>query len=324
MAHGYPLHPVSKVLPRRLFLIYGLESSGTTFTAKTIALALGIEPAKARSDFLETEDKRDHVQHISLPWGAIMPGQWGYSTRYSEPLPMLPVFYPKPCQMNPIYALKNGKPQGPQLRGPPKMCQDFMDDQVLTRPLRFFVNMTTHITWYRERGVLVYPIMVVRDPGLHMKGITDRRTGHATNDPAAYGQYEMGRAIMVETIEKGLNPIIISYETMLTLQRPYLCQLYETLGIETNFLPTFKNGNTKYLKQGTGVQGGFDHVEMTLMKEDGSQLLDIPPGLRQNVGRPSTRGVTLRASGLHPRAALPPPGRVAVPPVARIAQQNSP
>ena len=313
MTHGYPLHPVSEVLPRRLFLIYGLESSGTTFTAKAIAVALGIEPAKTRNDFLETEDNHDHVQHISLPWGAIKPGEWGFSTRYSEPLPMLPVFYPKPCQMNPVFAVKNGKPQGPQLRPPPKVCQDFMDDQVLTRPHRFFINMTTHITWYRERGVLVYPIMVVRDPALHMKGITDQRLGHTPNDAAAYVQYKTGRAIMVETIEKGLNPIIISYETMLTLQRPYLCQLYETLGIETDFLPTFKNGNTKYLKQGTGVEGGFDDVEMALMKEDGSQPRDIPPGLRPRVGRPIPMGVTLRASDLHPRKALSPPVRVAVP-----------
>jgi hypothetical protein len=171
--------------------------------------------------------------------------------------------------MNPVDYLEKNE-QGPTFKSPPKVCQDFMEDQVLTRPHRFFVNMTTHITWYRERGILVYPIMVVRDPALHLKGVTDRRKGHTPNDQAAYGQYETGRAIMVETIEKGLNPIIISYETLLTLQRPYICQLYETLGIETNFLPTFKNGNTKYLEHWNGVKWSFDSVELSLMREDDS------------------------------------------------------
>lgn len=272
MTHGYPLHPVSEVLPRRVFVVYGLESSGTTFTAKTIALALGIEHQNIQGDFVETEDTRDHVQHISLPFGHIKEGYWGYTTRFSEPLPMIPVLYPKPCQMDPVYYLEEKEQGGPTLQSPPKVCQDFMEDQVLTRPHRFFVNMTTHITWYRERGILVYPIMVVRDPALHMAGITDRRKGHTPDDAAAYSQYETGRAIMVETIEKGLNPIIVSYETMLTLQRPYICQLYETLGIETNFLPIFKNGNTKYLEQWNGVKWSLDPVELSLMRED-----DSPP-----------------------------------------------
>jgi len=67
MTHGYPLYPVSDVLPRRVFVVYGLESSGTTFTAKTIALALGIEHENVQGDFVEMEEKRDHVQHISCP-----------------------------------------------------------------------------------------------------------------------------------------------------------------------------------------------------------------------------------------------------------------
>ena len=271
ISHGYPLHPVSEVLPKRVFVVYGLESSGTTFTAKTIALALGLDNENIQGDFVEMNGNRDHVQHISLPFGDIREWDWGYNTRFSEPLPMIPVIYPKPCQMNPIQNLAT-RGQGPTLQSPPQVCRDFMDAQVLTRPHRFFVNMTTHITWYRERGIMVYPIMMVRDPGLHMMGITDTRKGHTQNDPAAYGQYEMGRAIMVETIEKGLNPIILSYETMLTLQRPYICQLYETLGIETSFIPTFKNGNTKYLEQWNGMKWSFDPVEFSLMRED-----DSPP-----------------------------------------------
>jgi len=306
--NGYPLQPVSKILPRRLFLIYGLESSGTTFVAKTIGTALGIPSTKTRSDFTETRDNSDHVQHISLPWGGIKPDEYGFYTQFSVPLPTIPVFYPKPCQMNPITGSTNGFPNPPQLRPPPtKECREIMDDQVMTRPHRFFVNMTTHITWYRERGVLVYPIMVIRDPGLHFHGIADWKTGHNRHEASAYLQYEMGRAIMTETMEKGLNPIIISYETMLTLQRPYLCQLYDTLGIDSDFLPTFKNGNTKYLQQDGLYEDwkeGFDLVELELMKEDNSQPEDSAPQKhrrhhrmqRKNKGNTTTTTTTTTTS----------------------------
>jgi hypothetical protein len=292
----YPLQPVSNMLPQRLFLIYGLESSGTTFTARTIATALGI-PKQRKGDFVESDDGSVHVQHISLPWGGIKRGEWGFRTQYSEPLPMIPVFYPKPCQMDPP---THARDKPPSLQPPPDVCREFMEEQVMTRPHRFFVNMTTHITWYRERGVLVYPIIVVRDPLLHFKGVTDRRLGHTPNDQAAYAQYEMGRAIIVETINKGLNPIIISYETMLTLQKPYLRQLYHTLGIESDFIPTFKNGNTKYLSQGSG----FEFVEVQLMKEDGSQPRDVPPGIRAKRGRPGPLGATVRAGDIDFRSRI--------------------
>jgi hypothetical protein len=210
---------------------------------------------------LETKDYQDHVHHISLPWGIVQKGKWGHTTQYSVPLPMVPVFYPKVCQ---VKAAVGTAP--PSLQPPPKkFCNEIMGEQVMTRPHRFFVNMTTNIQWYRERGVRVYPIMVVRDPMMHFQGIVKRSGGHCPNATAAYQQFEQGRAIMVETVEKGLKPIIISYETMLTLQKPYLQDLYDQLGIQTTFFPSFRNGNTKYLSP-----NGKPHpyVELELMKED--------------------------------------------------------
>lgn len=298
--NGYPLEPVSDVLPRRLFVIYGLESSGTTFTARTIATALGISKEKNKGDFVLTDDGKDHVQHISLPWGLVSSKEWGFQTKYSKPLPMIPVFYPKPCQMNPP---KDNRQDPPKLTKPPEQCRDFMEEEVLTRPYRFFVNMTTHIQWYRERGVLVYPIMVVRDPLLHFVGVTNPK-GHAPNDRAAYGQFEMGRAIMIETMEKGLNPVMVSYETMLTLQEPYLRQLYDKVGIESDYIPKFKNGNTKYLRKARFpgqppllLRQSFRGVELELMAEDNS-LPDefVPSRIRTNPnGQPKNMGMINRA-----------------------------
>lgn len=103
MAHGYPMEPVSTTLPQRLFVIYGLESSGTTFMAKTIAKAVGIEADWSHGiERMTTDDLRTQVHHISLPLGAVHSNHWGFDRRFSEPLPIVPVYYPAKCDMKPI------------------------------------------------------------------------------------------------------------------------------------------------------------------------------------------------------------------------------
>ncbi len=288
MEHNYPLKPISKVLPHRLYIIYGLESSGTTFMSKTIASALGIQE-NPRNDIFETKDHQTHVHHISLPWGLVPRGHWGFQERFIEPLPTVPVFYPNICRVG---SVGRGPPQ---LQLPPEECRDIMRDPVLTQPYRYFVNMTANILWYRERGVRVYPIMVVRDPLLHFRGIIKQ---HCSNVTAAYQQYEQGREIMMETIEKGLKPIILSYETMLTLQKSYLRRLYHQLGIQSDYMPGFRNGNTKYVSPNDKPR---PHVETQLMGEDApppprkvfrTDPLRPPASLWD---RPYPRGTTNRA-----------------------------
>ena len=266
------------------------------------------------SDFLETDNQFDHVQRISLPWGVMSDEdeEEGYDNNNpsaSEPmmaaLPMIPVVYPKRCQLNPpIQERKQSSSHAAVLvqppQPPPHECHAFMEDQILPHPknTRFFVNISTHITWYRERGVLVYPIMVVRDPLLHFIGLLNKSTpGRApkgtTTDTTpteqevdrmahrSYNEYKVGQAIMVETIAKGLNPIVVSYETLMTLRINYLCHLYWLLGIDSDYLPSFKNGNTKYLQKQqqepamsgsdeatNGMDSRFEMVESELIKED--------------------------------------------------------
>ena len=97
----------------------------------------------------------------------------------------------------------------------------------------------------------------------------------------SYNEYKVGQAIMVETIAKGLNPIVVSYETLMTLRINYLCHLYWLLGIDSDYLPSFKNGNTKYLQKQqqepamsgsdeatNGMDSRFEMVESELIKED--------------------------------------------------------
>jgi len=42
------------------------------------------------------------------------------------------------------------------------------------------------------------------------------------------------------------NVLLVSYETLMTLQGSYTKQIYEALGIESDHIPMFRDGNSKY------------------------------------------------------------------------------
>ena len=49
---------------------------------------------------------------------------------------------------------------------------------------------------------------------------------------------------------KGNHVVLASYESMMKLGDVlYLKMLYEALEMNTSYVPTVKNGNTKYIKQ---------------------------------------------------------------------------
>lgn len=297
----------STVLPKILYTIYGLESSGTTYFAQTIAMALNITgdddedgttitsnstPPTFSESALQTRDKTIHIQHLSLPTGG-MEGRppditYLYDKRFTHPLPTVNVIYPLGCNPKSPFA---GPPRDDW--PVPEKCQPLMGDDdtsnnndgnndtimtMTTFPHRVFVNITSHVRWYRQRGVIVYPIMVVRDPSFHFEGILRY---HAPNSDAAFVQYHMGREIMLESLQKptrttatrqkneklhnndndntnpyhdtddgdmddAVYPIIVSYETLMTLREPYLFELYHELNIHSKFIPKFHNGNLKY------------------------------------------------------------------------------
>jgi hypothetical protein len=228
-----------QMLPKKLFVIYGLESSGTTFIAKTVATALNIR-GSLNPDTVESRDRAIHIQHLSLPLGGVGKLNWGFETRFTEPLTVVPVYFPTGCREPPF----NNKTPGFTPVQP--RCREIFGDQVMTTPHRYFVNITSHVLWYRERGVEVHPIMVVRDPSLHFEGILIP-SGHCPNTTTAFQQYEMGREIMTHSIP-AVNPTIVSYETLMTLKEDYLRKIYKKLNIETAYMPIFKNGNLKHIK----------------------------------------------------------------------------
>ena len=265
----------NRMLPKKLFVIYGLESSGTTFMARTIGIAVGVPP-KPNSDASESADNTIHIQHLSLPLGLMDSKDWEYKNRFTKPLQTVPVYYPTHCRLPAA------------LYAPPQMvhvmseeCAEFMGDKVMQTPTRYFVNITSHIQWYRRLGVEVYPVMVVRDPSFHFKGVLKL---HIQRPNVAYHQYLVGREIMLESLQE--KPLLVSYETLLTLQKEYLETIYEQLNITSDYVPNFKNGNLKYAPAGNDdtlkyIQSKMKNEEKVYYKrKSGGQMFNVVERLK--------------------------------------------
>lgn len=145
-------------------------------------------------------------------------------------------------------------------------------------PSRFFVNITSHLQWYLSRGVDITVILAVRDKSISHAG---KIKTHCNNEVVALMEEEKARAIMAEALERygerniargGIRNddnirlknveieskesrarvITVSYEGLMALEQSYLYDVYNQLGIESNYVPDFKNGNAKYVTSSSG------------------------------------------------------------------------
>ena len=65
----------SEILPNRLISVFGLESSGTTFVATTLARAMGKTDPGSVVLRWSSNDLQTQVHHISEPWGFFRQGE---------------------------------------------------------------------------------------------------------------------------------------------------------------------------------------------------------------------------------------------------------
>lgn len=251
-----------QLFPARLIVVFGLESSGTTFVQDVIAKAAG---ATKKSDVeILSPDRSLRVQHFSLPTGWFPSTAPRFKQRF-EALPIVPMFVPLPCRLGP----------GLQSRPSPSQCRFLFGPAKVPSESRYFINVTSHVNFYRKRGVDVKTVIVVRDPALHFRGI---HKSHCGNETAAYEQYKTGRAILEYAMDH-LVPnsfMIFSYETLMTLRGTYMKELYKFLNIKSSYSPNIKNGNIPYIPKGTV------HESITTKLQDDKEVakpLDFPPNL---------------------------------------------
>ena len=215
-------------LPETVISVFGLESSGTTFVYESLGSALKLE-RKAGDSELTNLDGSIRLQHLSLPTGYFYREEdRGYA---NLPLEIVPYFIPNQCFAS-----------SPQINSSSVDCSIF-GRHLKARPSRVFVNITSHIAWYRSQGVDAKAVVVVRDTALHFHGILKV---HCPNETAAYEQFKTGKRLLQEAT-RTVDPVLVSYETLLTLRGAYWRQVMQELNITSDFIPKFRNGNVKYV-----------------------------------------------------------------------------
>lgn len=256
--HTNSTTPISKSLPKRLLTVFGLESSGTTFVTSLLEKSTGVEQRKIDKGRLDRGSKipwRDYeLQHMSLPSGL-----WCEAGGIHE---VVPALYPSVCiRMHPGTAVAKTPEAMERFRQAlSRDCRatGFVNDgKDYIYPKRFFVNITSHIQWYRDHGVEASAVLVVRDKSI---GAMARSFVHCALPQEREEEEALGMKIMREAmqvfqgnLEDNSAPalVLLSYETLLNVGLPYLNQVLHQLHLpplRTADVPNLKDGNKRYIQ----------------------------------------------------------------------------
>ena len=112
---------------------------------------------------------------------------------------------------------------------------------------RRFYDPVPFITGLKEAGYEVYVVLTVRDYTI----AAHSKYREHTQQHLETARNEMDRAIalMNSAIEAHAQTFVCSYEACMTLGAPYFKHLYRFLGVESDHLPTLRDGNRKYIKE---------------------------------------------------------------------------
>lgn len=144
-----------ETLPKRLITVFGLESSGTTLLAETLAKAVSAEEHKLIGGLsYRTRDSHVEIQHVSLPSGYFH----GLKNQTVVDIDFLP---PPRCMTWPHYSNPVLQSSFDNLKAHPKCLKETGLQERVKLPLRFMVNITSHVLWYQKRGVVVTAVIMV-------------------------------------------------------------------------------------------------------------------------------------------------------------------
>ncbi len=274
-------HPI---LPKKLITVVGPESSGSTFLTATLASAVGADPGQVNKKARSKDGKTD-VQHLSLPWGWFCEDNSSdeFSVHVVDAMVPRDCFrYEFAPSLDPSIAQAGGIMSQKQVEVPRDGPQTEIEAQVLQQcreevfisehdnsscgakcgtgvfngyalyPKRFSVNITSHIEWYLQRGVAMTVILSSRDRSISVRG---KEKNHCSIKNIRRREDEVAIELMNEALEKygafgsikrGLV-IVSSYEALMSMKDEYLFGLYKQLGINSTYVPSFADGNEKYV-----------------------------------------------------------------------------
>jgi len=208
----HDISPSYSILPKKIYSVIGLESSGTQFVSKIIEDALKTGPYREGSMPCKetcTDDsylcrnmkkisKKHHclensdvqVQHFSLPWGG---------TCHENPNPpIVDVVLPQQCtrdQDDPIEIEQCNAMAtdiwGFQLNGKP-----------MEYPIRYQLDITSHKKWYDDHGVEQFFVIVVRDDTISFAA----RHSHCNSTELRQQEEDVGTDLIVDAINAFMLP----------------------------------------------------------------------------------------------------------------------
>jgi len=238
--------PLPSALPKRLITVLGLESSGTTFLTKIISKAVGATFSVGNDD-LHYTSRNAEIQHVSLPWGYWHSDGVDENSNHHD-IPIIEWIPPRKCMIFPTLPPRQVTLRKSQMVVP-ELCQSMGITEFPDIPRRFFLNISSHIAWYRKFGVDATAVILVRDENLHLHGKLAHHNKHMLN--RAQEEDAIGKEIIrdaIERLERDSEILLASYETLMSLQDIYLFDLYRKLRIQSSYIPEFKDGNSKYIK----------------------------------------------------------------------------
>ena len=253
-------------------------------------------------DRARTMDGQLEIQHLSLPWGF----QCVELTGSEIAVNVVDALVPEECfryelapSLQPIVAEQKFWQKGATLevaRGPLteteaqalQQCRDeaFISEQSNSScgakcgagnysgyalyPKRFFVNITSHIEWYLQRGVDVTVILSTRDRSISRRG---KEKVHCKRQNFAQREDELAIELMKEGLRKygafgsiGRDRVIVSsYEALMSMKEEYLFGLYKQLGMNSTYVPSFADGNKKYVAD--AIQANTDKNSSTAKRD---------------------------------------------------------
>ncbi|KAL7543606.1 hypothetical protein ACHAXR_013163 [Thalassiosira sp. AJA248-18] len=295
------LPDAQSILPKRIITVFGAESSGSTFLATALGIASGAFPPNGTHVTLPSDrhnnpgrtivervvarrarspDGSIEMQHLSLPWG-----YWGTKKRncdLANRTITIEAFVPEPCFR---FDYESTWPHRLEVKAPAgcreeahisgrnsatnrwtcgtNNCGQDENDGYALYPRRFFVNITSHVEWYLQRGVDITAVLSVRDRSISLAG---KEKMHCGDETIAMQEEEKARAIMTDSLknygrlgrlkDSGISHdnsndervIVVSYEALMSMRESYLFDTYKKLGIMSTFIPDFKDGNEKYIQ----------------------------------------------------------------------------
>lgn len=280
--------PINLLIPKRLITVAGLESSGTKFLTMLTAQASGAyrisekQKESGKVDLLPFWDrvrsKGIEVQHVSLPWGEKCSNRANRNHTEILANKTIDALIPKRCVFS---RARNSAVLNANNLKHFHMCRELGVPKFTSIPGRYFLNLTSHIKWYQERGSIATAVVVVRDQTIEY---ASKLREHCHNHTLAKEENEYGMEIIREALlnlsEDWLDDrtppslVLVSYESLMSIGEPYARKyIFEKLGLGSSGLnfsrndtynidkiwfPPLKDGNRRYVEIPKSGHKGHD------------------------------------------------------------------